>query len=108
MIASWDHSGPPGEEPAMCRRSASYFLSLIGVLLWGTSAPGDDSTPVADQNVRSVVDRRVREWQPTAEERSFDEIGWSTSLLQAERLAKEHGRPIFLFTHDGKMQVGRC
>jgi hypothetical protein len=54
------------------------------------------------------VDRRVEEWQPTAEERRFDEIGWCTSLLQAEELAKERGRPIFLFTHDGKMQVGRC
>jgi hypothetical protein len=29
-------------------------------------------------------------------------------LLQAEELAKQHKRPIFLFTHDGKMQVGRC
>jgi len=25
-----------------------------------------------------------------------------------EQLAREHRRPIFLFTHDGRMNVGRC
>ena len=92
----------------MCHRSALFLMPLVGGLLFSASAQGDDPTPVADRDLRSFVDRRVEEWQPTAEERRFDEIGWCTSLLQAEELAKERGRPIFLFTHDGKMQVGRC
>ena len=25
-----------------------------------------------------------------------------------ERLAKENNRPVFLFTHDGRMNIGRC
>jgi hypothetical protein len=54
------------------------------------------------------VDRRVREWQPTAAEKRFDEIGWARDIREAERLAKEHGRPVFLFTHDGRMNIGRC
>jgi hypothetical protein len=29
-------------------------------------------------------------------------------LLHAEQLARQHQRPIFLFTHDGRMNVGRC
>jgi hypothetical protein len=108
MIASEDRSWPLCKEPAVCHRSALFLLPLIGGLLCGATAPGDDSTPLADQNVKSVVDRRANEWQPTAEERRFDDIGWCTSLLQAEALALKHGRPIFLFTHDGRMQVGRC
>src|SRR4051812_18318959 len=49
------------------------------------------------------VQRRVLQWQPTAEERRFDEIGWAGGLRDAIRLAKAHGRPVFLFTHDGHM-----
>ncbi len=84
-------------------------LSLLAV---GAAASGllfaADKAPVPDQDVKSFVDGRVEQWQPTAEERRFDEIGWSTSVLEAEKLAREHKRPIFLFTHDGKMNVGRC
>jgi hypothetical protein len=93
----------------MFHRFIALVLSLIGgILLLNSASRADDSAPVADRDVKSFVDRRVQEWQPTAEEKRFDEIGWCTSLLQAEELAKKHGRPIFLFTHDGKMQVGRC
>ncbi len=67
-----------------------------------------DRPAVADRDVKAFVDRRVEQWQPTADERRFDEIGWSTSLVEAEKLAREHRRPVFLFTHDGKMNVGRC
>ncbi len=47
------------------------------------------------------VDARVAAWQPTKVERAFDEIAWAKDLSEAERLAKEHGRAIFLFTYDG-------
>ena len=54
------------------------------------------------------VERRIREWQLSSEERRFDEIGWSAGIREAIRLAGRHGRPVFLFTHDGHMNVGRC
>jgi hypothetical protein len=47
------------------------------------------------------VEKRIQDWQPSAEERRFDEIGWAKDIREAERLAKEHGRPVFLFTYDG-------
>ena len=65
-------------------------------------------TAVSDAELRGWVDRRVEEWQPAADEKLFDSIGWTRSLLEAERLAAEHRRPIFWFTHDGKMNLGRC
>ena len=54
------------------------------------------------------VSRRVNELQPTEAERRIDQIGWATSLLEAEKLANLHNRPVFLFTHDGRMGNGRC
>lgn len=63
---------------------------------------------VSDDELVSFVEKRIREWQPTAEERRFDEIGWVTNIRDAERLAAEHQRPLFYFTHDGRMAIGRC
>ena len=54
------------------------------------------------------VEQRAKELQPTAKEKRFDQIGWTRDIRGAKRLAKEHQRPVFLFTHDGRMNIGRC
>lgn len=54
------------------------------------------------------VQKRVQEAQPTRSERKFDQVGWAKDILDAERLAKIHNRPVFLFTHDGRVNWGRC
>jgi hypothetical protein len=87
----------------MVQRTAGPALLLLGALGAGAAPP-----KVADADVASWVTQRVRAWQPTAEERVFDEIAWAGGLVEAQRLAKQHGRPVFLFTHDGHMAVGRC
>ena len=56
----------------------------------------------------SWVEQRVRDLQPTPKEKRFDEIGWARDIRTAKRLAKENNRPVFLFTHDGRMNIGRC
>ena len=63
---------------------------------------------VSDRALASWVEKRVQQWQITAAERLFDTIGWARTIREAERLAKEHGRPVFLFTYDGRMDIGRC
>jgi hypothetical protein len=83
---------------------------ILAALLLGV-APGDlaesrEAETPPEQFER--VERRIRQWQPTAEERRFDEIGWASGVRDAIRLAKGHWRPVFLFTHDGHMNVGRC
>jgi hypothetical protein len=55
-----------------------------------------------------AVRKRIAELQPKPEEKRFDEIGWAKDIREARRLAAEHHRPVFLFTHDGRMNIGRC
>ena len=83
---------------------------LIAALVAGIQSPlaGADEKSLTDQEVAAWVRQRVQDWQPTAADRPFDEIGWAKDIREAERLAKEHDRPVFLFTHDGHMAVGRC
>ena len=54
------------------------------------------------------VEARVAEWQMKPSERKFDRVGWLTDIRAAQELAKKTNRPIFLFTHDGRMALGRC
>ncbi len=56
----------------------------------------------------SEVDARVRAWQPTPAERRWEKIGWAKDIRDALRLAKAANRPVFLFTHDGRLGIGRC
>ena len=62
----------------------------------------------ADDKVRAAVEERVKEWWPKPEEKRFDQIGWAPDLRTARKLAAEHGRPVFLFTMDGRVNLGRC
>jgi hypothetical protein len=68
----------------------------------GSAAPQLDARDLA------WVEKRAQELEPVARERRIDEIGWANDIRQAERLALEHNRPVFLFTHDGHINTGRC
>ena len=74
------------------------------LILPGLPAAG----PPADERVRSVVDERVADWWPTAEEKRFDRIGWAADIGTARKLAAGNDRPVFLFTMDGRVNLGRC
>ena len=82
---------------------------LAGALLTALAVPvAAQERRVADRDVADWVKKRVNDWQPTADERRFDDIGWAADIRTALRLGKETNRPVFLFTHDGHMAVGRC
>lgn len=75
---------------------------LLGLLLsLCSAASAQDFDP-------DRIERRVADWQPTRAERRFDDIGWAPDLCTALKAGKVHQRPVFLFTHDGRMQFGRC
>jgi hypothetical protein len=80
-------------------RSFCLFLLLVGT--------GSFADPPVTHDVAWVT-QRVQQLQPTAGERKLDEIGWAKDIRDAERLAREHNRPVYLFTHDGRIATGRC
>jgi hypothetical protein len=80
------------------RRCVLAVAATLGLIPCGM--PAADPTPGPDE-LATWVEQRVRQWQPTREERRFDDIGWARDIRAAERLAREHGRPVFLFTYDG-------
>ena len=87
---------------------ARRFLSAALLVVCTVTPCRAEEKRLADGDVADWVKKRVRDWQPTAAERRFDEIGWVADIRTALKLAKEHDRPVFLFTHDGHMAVGRC
>jgi hypothetical protein len=84
------------------------LLAAGGAILLTCFAHARDSATVADKDLASWVDKQVQARQPSSDDRRFDQIGWVKDILEARRLSKEHNRPLFLFTHDGRMNIGRC
>lgn len=80
--------------------------SVVAYRTLGDSSPASGPLP-ADQALAAWVDQRVSDWQPTPAERKIDQIGWAKSLLEARRLGQEQRRPIFVFTHEGRINTGR-
>ena len=83
-------------------------LLTASLLLASAAMFAANDKPGMPPDLVSSIEKRVRDAQPTRAEKRFDEIGWAKNILAAERLAKQYGRPVFLFTHDGKMETGRC
>ena len=75
------------------------LIHLLGTVLVAVTAYADDY---------AQIENRIRELQPKASEKRFDEIGWAKDIRHAKKLAAENNRPVFLFTHDGRMNIGRC
>lgn len=91
------------------REQALVGMSALAIFFGGLVAaaePAPGPAPPADPG--ATVDRIVEELAPTPDERRFDEIGWARDIREGRRLSRESGRPLFLFTHDGRMAVGRC
>ncbi len=82
---------------------------IVALLLWSwVSGPALAQLPT-DADLKSWVEKRIADWAPTRTERRFDDIGWAGDIRQALRLAKEHQRPVFLFSYDGNdLATYRC
>ena len=83
---------------------AWFSMTFAAANFAATPIPGESEHP----RDFSWVERRIQELQPTATDRRFDEIGWAQGIRAALRLAADHQRPVFLFTHDGRINTGRC
>ncbi len=61
-----------------------------------------------DKHLVDWVQNRMRALQPSRAERRIDDIGWAHGILEAEEFARKFNRPVFIFTHDGRIETGRC
>jgi hypothetical protein len=91
----------------MLKKSIRSGLAVFALLAM-FAFPVLFATASSDEEVASWVRDQVKALQPTPEDKRFDEIGWAKSIVQAEKLAHQHNRPVFLFTHNGSIGTGRC
>lgn len=76
-------------------RIASVLLVLLSACFLGAER---DST---------WVGKRVREIRASDTE-GWRKIPWADSLPGAARVAEREKRPLFLFSHEGNIDTGRC
>ena len=77
---------------------AAWVAGAIALL---PGARAREQTGNQDAALIARIDKRVQVWQPTTGERRLDDIAWAKDLRDALRLAKDNGRPVFLFTYSG-------
>ena len=77
---------------------------LIAALILGGGLPGTRLPPSSLRGSSAVSVSGSRRPRSGGSTRSAGLSG----VREAIRLAGKHGRPVFLFTHDGHMNVGRC
>jgi hypothetical protein len=86
-----------------CMISRFLLAACLGLALHSfplSAGPGDAWT--------ARIDKRLERMRPSKDERKFDLIAWAPSLRDAIAAAKASNRPVFLFTHDGHINTGRC
>ena len=91
----------------MIHQTRACVALLIGGVLLGSCATFAQGT-ISDARIVSWVEKTVFERQPPPQDKRFDEIGWAPDIRTAIKLGKEHNRPIFLLTVDGRVNTGRC
>jgi hypothetical protein len=87
----------------LTRLAPALAVGLLMLSGLGTAGPSS-----ADDGVQPRVDELVTAWWPKPEEKRFDQIGWAADIRTARKLAAAHNRPVFLFTMDGRVNLGRC
>jgi hypothetical protein len=90
------------------KSKASRAFGFGGFVLTTLMASACATGQVSDGNLPRWVEKTVAERQPTAGDKQFDRIGWVTDIRTAIQLGKEHNRPVFLYTGDGRINTGRC
>lgn len=93
----------------MSSRSVRVGIVLLSaVVATGCATGADGGQAISDAKVIPWVEKTIAERQPTANDKLFDRIGWVVDIRTAIQLGKEHQRPIFLYTGDGRINTGRC
>ena len=76
---------------------------LLAALAWALSL----SAVRAQEPDEAAIKRRVEQVK-MAEINGWRKIPWVASLLEARRLSQQEKQPVFLYSHEGNIDTGRC
>jgi hypothetical protein len=75
------------------------LLALGSVLLLPASRAGEWTPERIQARIQQIRDSDTTAWR---------KIPWTPSLLAARNASEKEQQPLFLFTHDGNIDTGRC
>ncbi len=76
------------------------IVAVVAIL-----ASGQGSGAAIDEN---RLQAQVQRLHAGAAGGDWKHIPWVASLAEARRCSQQEHAPVFLFTHDGNMESGRC
>jgi hypothetical protein len=82
----------------MVTRAMTAALLMIGMFVAVGRAQERDEAWV-QARVQKIKESDTTGWS---------RIPWTASLLAARQASMKENRPLFLFTHDGNIETGRC
>ncbi len=77
-------------------RGLGIILAALAVAVVSATPPDEASIK---QRIQSIKNSDITGWR---------KIPWTSSLLAARHASESEKQPLFLFTHDGNIETGRC
>lgn len=77
-------------------RGIAISLAALTVAIVSAAPPDEASIK---QRIQRLKDSDINDWR---------KIPWTSSLLAARHASESEKKPLFLFTHDGNIETGRC
>jgi hypothetical protein len=77
-------------------------MTAAGLLLGAFALPA-----AAEERDEAWVQNRVKQMQES-DAAAWRRIPWAASLSDARQASQHENRPVFLFSHDGNLDTGRC
>jgi hypothetical protein len=74
-------------------------LIALTVFASGTLIAAEREEQAIKERIEQIKDSETNAWR---------KIPWTASLLEARRASTREKKPLFLFTHDGNIETGRC
>ncbi|MBY0528464.1 MAG: hypothetical protein K2R98_34050 [Gemmataceae bacterium] len=81
-----------------------FGIGLVGAVLLGMGRAQQSSNAWPTPERVAELVQKVKPREPMA----WTRIPWVASLSEARRFSREEGVPVFLFAHEGNMQLGRA
>ena len=72
---------------------------LVAMLLLGAASAAERDEASIEKRIQRIKESDAAGWR---------KIPWTSSLLAARRASEKEKQLLYLFTHDGNIDTGRC